>query len=122
MKRSAASAKGPNTGASSRTLGARPGLDIPVAGDGSVEPETGGMSVSPAPPENLPVFRRPARYDGTGKDPVYEMETDALPFGLVYRPDPDNPETHGFIEPAYRMTFEEYQALIHATRGLWGLV
>jgi hypothetical protein len=112
----------PELGASSRTLGARAGVDIPVGDDGSVAPETGGMSVSPIPPENLPAHRRPPEFGGTGKDPVFETETDALPFGLIYRPDSDKPETHGFIEPAYPMTFEGYQGLIHATRVLWRLV
>jgi hypothetical protein len=50
---------------------------------------------------------------------VWEVDTDELPDLLAYRPDPDSPETHGFIEPARRMAFEEYQRALHATRTLW---
>lgn len=112
----------PSTGRSARTLGARPGVDtgdLPVGAGGAVEPETGGMSVSPPPPENLIYFRRPPEYGGTGKDPLWQLETDELPPELRYRPDPENPEGHGLIEPARRMTFDEYKDALHATRRLW---
>ncbi len=98
-------------------------MDIRVFhADGRVTPVLEGMSVSPSPPENLPHHRRPPHFDGTGKDPVFELDTDDLPEELEYRPDPSNPETHGFITPAYPMTFEHYQRAIHETRGLWRLV
>jgi hypothetical protein len=42
-----------------------------------------------------------------------------LPEELNYRPDPENPEEHGFLEPARRMSFEEYQQTIYGTRALW---
>lgn len=90
--------------------------------DGSVEPGRGGISVSPPPPENLPIHRRPERFGGTGKDPVWELETDDLPDKLVYRPDPRKPDEHGFIEPAYRMTFERYQRALRETSELWSRV
>ncbi len=109
----------PKTGASARTLGARANIDIPVNEDETVDPEMDGMSVSPTPPENLPPIRRPPEYGGVGKDPVWQLDTDELPEELVYRPDPDAPERHGFIEPSRRMPFEEYQRAIHATRILW---
>lgn len=112
----------PLVGNTARTLGARPGADtgdIPVGAAGVVETETGGMSVSPPPPENLVYFRRPVEYGGTGKDPVWELETDELPEELAYRPDPVNPEGHGFIEPSRQMSFDDYQQALHATRRLW---
>jgi hypothetical protein len=109
----------PKPGSSARTLGARCNIDIPINEDGFVEPEMGGMSVSPPPPENLPYIRRPPKYGGTGKDPVWAVDTDKLPEELGYRPDPERPDEHGFIEPSRRMVFEEYQRAIHATRGLW---
>lgn len=84
-----------------------------------VRPGTGGMSASPPPPENLPSFRRPPEYGGTGKDPLWELETDELPETLRYRPDPERPERHGFIEPSRAMGFEEYQAALEDTSGLW---
>jgi RHS repeat-associated protein len=52
----------PETGPTARTLGARPNTDIPVNSDGTVQPGTGGMSVSPNSPSNLPPFRRPPEF------------------------------------------------------------
>ena len=109
----------PQPGKTGRYLGVRPDVDVPVAEGGFVEPETEGMSVVPPPAENLAVHRRPPAFGGTGKDPVFELETENLPEDLVYRSDPANPEGHGFIEPARRMKFEEYQRLLHSTRNLW---
>ena len=111
----------PMIGATPRHLGARPGLDIRVFNSGSVLSSREGMSVSPEPPENLPHHRRPPEFDGTGKDPVFAMDTDDLPEELEYLPDPKKP-THGFIRPAYTMTFEHYQRALHETRELWWLV
>lgn len=79
----------------------------------------GGMSVSPPPPENLPRFRRPPEFRGIGKDPVWRLETDGLPGTLRYRPDPEQPERHGFIEPSRAVDFDEYQAALYGTRDLW---
>ncbi len=112
----------PKLGPTSRTLGARPGADICVRGDGSVVLEMAGISVSPMPPGNLPKHRRPPFYSGTGKDPVFEIDTDELPRGLVYRQDPQNRDTHGYICPAYQMSLERYQQLLHETQDLWRLV
>jgi hypothetical protein len=115
---------GVRTGASARTLGARANIDIPVDEDGFVEPGTGGMSVSPHTPENLPFFRRPPEFGGTGRDPVWELDLlaenpDNPLRKLTYRADPKNPEHHGFIEPATRMSFEEYQQALHETHDAW---
>ncbi len=112
----------PKIGATSRSLGARPGVDIGVFNSGSVFSTRQGMSVSPAPPENLPEWRRPEEFDGTGKDPVFAMDPDDLPEELEYLPDPAKPDTHGFIRPAYTMAFEHYQRALHETRELWWLV
>lgn len=117
----------PIIGFTSRTLGVRAGVDIPVVFEespGLVGSGAGGVSVSPASPENLPRHRRPPQFCGTGKDPIFELETDDLPEELAYRPDPDNPRKHGFIEPTQNtlLSFERYQQLIHETRGLWRLV
>ena len=111
----------PEVGAGSRTLGVRPGVDIRLYfADGRVDHRVlEGMSVSPSPPENLPPHRRPPQFGGTGKDPVFELDTDELPEELAYRPDPSKPDAHGFITPAYTMAFEHYQRAIHETRGLW---
>jgi hypothetical protein len=85
-----------------------------------VEPGTGGMSVSPNDPMNLPSFRRPVEFGGTGKDPVWCMGSCDLPSGLQYRADPLNTGGHGFIEPAYPMPFEDYQNLLWETQASWG--
>ncbi len=112
----------PKLGPSSRTLGARPDEDIRVRRNGSVVLEMAGISVSPLPPENLQKHRRPTEYGGTGKDPVFEIDTDELPRGLVYREDPRNRDTHGYISPAYPMSLERYQQRLHETQSLWRLV
>ena len=107
-----------------RTLGVRVGgrrPDIVVAASGLVLPETGGMSVSPPPPDNLLEHRRPPEYGGIGKDPVWELQTDALPPELTYRPDPSGPDSHGFIEPTWPMPLNDYRNALRLTRGLWRL-
>lgn len=109
----------PELDASSRTLGARPGVDIPVEADGYVRPGAGGMSVSPGSPLNLPRSRRPPEFDGYGRDAVYGLDRSALGRQLRYRPDPDDPDKHGFVEPSRRMTFEYYQRAIWSTRDGW---
>jgi RHS repeat-associated protein len=116
MKRGVA---GPEVGPTARTLGARPGVDIPVDAAGRMTPSTGGMSVSPGGPHNLPSHRRPAQLGGTGKDPVWCTGTCSLPEGLTYRPDPSNPTGHGFVEPSRPMTFNEYEQLLESTQTLW---
>lgn len=108
----------PAVGETERYLGARPTgkfRDIDVSPTGLVFPGTGGISASPPPPENIP---RLIRERG---DPVWRLETEELPGGLRYRPDPDpeKRDIHGFIEPSAAMAFEEYQAAIHSTRELW---
>ncbi len=59
----------PETGPSARTLGVRPGIDVAAtAPDEMVLPGQGGISVSPDDPMNLPAFRRPPDFQGTGRD------------------------------------------------------
>lgn len=108
----------PILGAGTRTLGSRPGIDIPVE-EGNVEPETGGMSISPNDAMNLPRHRRPPEFDGTGRDPVFEMDDGDLGPALRHRPDPERPSLHGFVEPKATMSFEDYQAAIWQTRESW---
>lgn len=112
----------PELGASSRLLGARPEFDSPVDANGYVEPTTGGMSVSPDGPLNLPPHRRPREFGGYGRDSVFKVDESTLGGELRFRPDPDNPDTHGFVEPARRMTFEDYQMALGSSRMLWSKV
>jgi hypothetical protein len=116
----------PKLGDTKRTLGAKPGSgakdDILPDAKGMVHPRSGGMSVSPDSPRNLPDFRRGSDWGGSGKDPTWEMNTRELPDGLSYRPDPANPKGHGFVEPSRSMPFQEYQDLIQGTAGIWRIV
>lgn len=68
---------------------------------------------------NLHPLRLPRELGVLGRDPVFELETDDLPETLAYRPNPADPEGHGFIEPTRRMTFKEYEGARHVTRPLW---
>ena len=112
----------PSVGPTARELGARPGDDIPVDTDGYVEPLAGGMSVSPVDADRLPEHRRPPEMGGSGKDPVWTLTTDLLPAALRYRPDDQDPDGHGTIEPVSRMTLDAYQQALRATRSAWTLV
>lgn len=105
----------PVVGPTARTLGVRPQVDIPVAA-GQVQPNTGGMSVAPDRPENLHPLRRPPRYGGTGKDPVWCLRIDQLGPDLQFRQDS---ATHGLIEPAQAMLLDEYQRRLEDTKPLW---
>jgi hypothetical protein len=84
-----------------------------------VHPTTGGMSVSPDSPLNLPPHRRPPEFGGSGRDPVWRLTERDLPDGLGYRPDPANPSGHGFVEPSRSMPLTEYQRLVESTRPTW---
>jgi hypothetical protein len=109
----------PDVGRSARTLGVRPGIDILVEPDGTVVGGAGGMSVAPDSAANLPSHRRPPEHGGTGKDPVWEIGTADLGEALVYHEDPVQPGVHGFVEPSRRMTLEEYERALAATREAW---
>lgn len=80
----------PETGETGRYLSVWPDVDIRVDEGGFVNPGIEGMSIAPPPVENLAGHRRPPEFGGTGKDPVYELETGELPDDLAYRPDQAN--------------------------------
>lgn len=105
----------PVVGPTARTLGVRPQVDVPVVA-GQVQPNTGGMSVAPDRPENLHLLRRPPRYGGSGKDPVWCLRTDQLGADLQFRQDS---ATHGLIEPARVMLLDEFQRRLEDTKPLW---
>ena len=109
----------PEVGPNARALGIRPGIDIPAALPHEiVQPGQGGLSVSPDDPMNLPYFRRPPAFQGTGKDPVWEIDLIALGPDLSYRPDPAH-RSHGFIEPTRPMMLDEYHQALVKTRNSW---
>lgn len=110
----------PRIGPSSRALGARPGIDVPaLASNDVVLTGQGGISVSPLDPSNLPMHRRPRSLGGRGDDPVWSIEVSDLGPELCYRPDPDNPSRHGFIEPSGPTTLQEFQDALASTRQRW---
>lgn len=112
----------PAIGPSARTLGVRPGIDVPaVRPSDSVSPGQDGLSVTPDDPMQLPLIRRPAAFGGTGRDPVWMIDEADLGTDLVYRSDP-NRAAHGFIEPSRMMTLDEYQRALAATQPRWGIV
>ena len=101
-----------------RTLGFRLRIDVPALSDSDlVQPGQGGMSVGPDDPLHLPPYRRPPAFGGTGADPVWFLDDADLGPLLCYRPDPKHPG-HGFVEPAYPMTGDEYQQALAATQPL----
>jgi hypothetical protein len=112
----------PEAGRSARMLGVRPGIDILVQPDGKVTGGAGGMSVAPDSPANLPRHRRPPEHGGTGKDQVWEIGTVDLGDDLAYREDPLKPGVHGFVEPSWRMTLDDYERALAATREMWRLL
>jgi hypothetical protein len=110
----------PQIGESARELGVRPDRDIPVNSRGVVGPMTGGMSITADDPMKLPPHRRPASYDGTGRDPVFEIHGDSFGGSLSLRQ--DGPPGHCLVEPLSFCRFEDYQAAIHTTRPFWLLL
>ncbi|PRQ06643.1 tRNA(Glu)-specific nuclease WapA precursor [Enhygromyxa salina] len=105
----------PEAGPSARSLGVRPDIDLPVV-DGMVKPNTGGMSVAPDAPTNLPRHRRPPELGGTGKDPVFSINEKSLGPDLNFRQDKGS---HGIIEPAREMKIEEFQQALARIKALW---
>jgi hypothetical protein len=103
-----------------RGLGIRPGIDVSATQDYDPVPSgEGGISISPGDPLHLPRHRRPAALQGTGKDPVWVLDSADLDPELCFRPDPTNSARHGFLEPAHLLTLVEYQQAIARTRTLW---
>jgi hypothetical protein len=108
----------PRTGASNKMLGARPNADIEVDEEGHVHPVGEGMSVAPDDPNTLLHYRRPAEFGGTGREPVWVIDSADLGGDLEYLQDSS---THGVVAPMTEMTFEAYQEAIFETREFWSL-
>jgi hypothetical protein len=109
----------PLCGTGPKMLGARVPTDIAPDDQGTVSPETGGLSVTPDDPAFLPVHLRPKALGGQGKLPVFKIPVAALGALLAYRPDPKGPDRHGFIEPLRVMLLDAYQAALAATAPSW---
>lgn len=104
---------------SARGLGVRVLIDIKPSADGLAHPLLGGMSVAPNTPFNLPQHRRPVSLGGTGRDPVFHLDAQALPETLAYRPDPRAPSEHGFVEPTAAVALDTLQGNLCQTASLW---
>jgi hypothetical protein len=103
---------------SARGLGVRPGTDVQVQPGDLVLPGTGGMSGSLDAVTGLPPHRRPPRHGGTGRDPVWGLDTAAVPSDLALLP--DGPPHH-VVEPSRQMVLAAYEAALHSTRQGWSL-
>ena len=128
----------PKIGRSARLLGVRPGIDIDIEQMptgylneqgyllADSEPvfrgelvvavrNTKGMSVSLSI-ESLPAFRRPAKFGGTGKDPLWQIDDGNIMGDL--QAVQDSP-THVSILPRVTMSLERYEAALANTQNDW---
>ena len=101
----------PELGLTSSYLGVRE-YELPVDDSGMVWPGTGGMSVAPDSPKGIAEGRRRTH-------PTFRIDSEKLGPALRFRRDPRSPVVHGFIEPAFPMTFEAYREAIYATAASW---
>ena len=104
----------PKIGDTSRSLGVRPEVDIPVDEDNRVQPSTGGMSAVADDPRKLSPHRRPKWLNGTGADPVFELKPNTLPVALATRQ--DGAPHHYLLEPAHACLFDVFQCHLWSTR------
>jgi hypothetical protein len=74
------------------------------------------MSVVPGNAMKLPDHRRPPQLGGTGKDPLWGIDTGALGTDLIFRQDKP---THGLFEPAGEMSFDEFQKALADLASKW---
>jgi hypothetical protein len=121
----------PKVGNSPTTLGVRvppdKNADLPVESDGTVRPNTGGMSVAPAW-RHLPRWRISRRLRGqiegaSGSPNVFCWRMGSGPFiaervatHLLLHPDSS---AHGTVEPDRQMPLSDYQGALAATRDQW---
>lgn len=105
----------PQQGTGMTSLGVRV-RDLHPRLDGTVDPQEGGVSVSPEGYEHLP--RAAAVVLKNKKGVIFMLETENLSKNLTFREDPLN-KSHGFIEPTHPMKFEAYQNAVQATSERW---
>jgi len=129
----------PKIGRSARLLGVRPTIDINIEQmpigclneQGYLLPEsqrklhgdfvtvairdTKGMSVSLSI-EGLPVFRKPTKFGGNGKDPLWQIN-DSMINGDLHAVQ-DSP-THVSIMPRVTMPLEKYEIALANTQQYW---
>lgn len=117
----------PKIGASARTLGVRPSVDITPDENDFVMPKTGGMSVAPSwrelPSHRIPLRLQPIARDACGRDDDAcwcmgsgDFVDSPLTNSLDFRRDQND---HGIVEPSRRMVLNDFQEVLAATRDLW---
>lgn len=131
----------PKIGRNARLLGVRPGIDIDVEQmprawfdqHGYLLPEkerksndvlvdaairnAKGMSTSLSI-ESLPEFRKPIKFGGTGKDPLWQIEDSKISGDIEAMQ--DSP-THVTIMPKATMLLEKYEKALAKTQDDWVL-
>jgi hypothetical protein len=129
----------PKIGRSARLLGIRPGIDINVEQiplgyldnlgyllrelereeQGELVTvairDTKGMSVSLSI-EGLPAFRKPAKFGGMGKDPLWQIDDSMITGDLQAIQDSS---THVSILPIKSMSLERYELALANTQNYW---
>jgi hypothetical protein len=65
---------------------------------------------------NLPDHRRPPKFSGTGKDPVWGITIDSLGVELMFRQDKLN---HGLFKPAREMSIDQLQQALADLARKW---
>jgi hypothetical protein len=113
----------PEVGPSARMLGVRPGNHATpdvyaIQSTDLVGPGMGGMSVAPGDPMHLDKHRRPLSLGGTGREPVWCMNSVRLSAALRFR---QTSSLHGLIEANVTMTLKELEDALAATRTQWAL-
>ncbi|MFY7934262.1 MAG: hypothetical protein ACOVO7_16980 [Microcystis aeruginosa] len=77
--------------------------------------DTKGMSVSLSI-EGLPAFRKPVKFGGMGKDPLWQIDDSIITGDL--QAVQDSP-THVSIMPRVTMALERYEAALAKTQKYW---
>jgi hypothetical protein len=112
----------PQVGRSARQLGVRPldrlpHNDVSAASGEDIVNRGEGMSAAPNAPAYLGKNRRPPQLNGgTGKDPVWEIDTEDLGLHLEFVQDKP---THGVVTARAPMTLAEFEQALAATRARW---
>ena len=116
----------PLKGSSARTLGVRvkpegdsfiKHSDITVDKDGNVKPG-GGMSVNIGSPKGMQSHRLSETHGGKGPDPMWKLNAETISKvspQLILVPDKGNKNNpnHATIQPAYKMSYEEYENALY---------
>jgi hypothetical protein len=105
----------PKVEPSARGLGVRPTTDVTVVG-GVVQADARGMSVARVAPGNLPEYRRPPAWGGSGKDPVWAISSEVFQGPLLFAPDKPG---HANVAARLPLPLPGMQAALAATRPLW---